>query len=225
MITRTDGSRPSTIDARYAPNPFTTVPRNVISGLIANMETHGTMRTLSGIASTVFGSMSQMTARQLGTVKASFLDALEYNDPDIDVHGWVRKFTGATLKYSGYNGSEEFVRTVSTASAMQWVTDFLAAAPNSSVAKEAEAMMARMKVDPAAVRAEKGDFAHGRESRTLIRRLVKEAQFGYDSSQVPVWANSATAPLWFVGTTNEVSPGRHAHDVLFLPEKIGRAHV
>jgi RNA polymerase sigma factor (sigma-70 family) len=178
-------------------NPFTTVPRNMISGLLANIDVVGTVNTLKGLWKVISGQVNQMTAKQLGTVKANFLDALDWSDPEMDTAKWIRAFTGTTLKASGYDASERFVRTVATAAAMQFVTDYLHAAQGSKAAEEAEAMLRRLGVDPAAVKAEAGDFKQGRASRTAVRALVRAAQFGYDVSQVPLWANGPTGRLFY----------------------------
>ena len=178
-------------------NPFTTVPRNMISGALANLELGGTVRTLKALASIVNGTVTNMTALQLGTVKANFLDALEYSDPEMDVAQGIRKFTGTALRISGYNASEGFNRLLATATGMQYATDFLAATPGSAMAREGEAFIRRLGLDPQAIRAEAGDFRQGRESRNFVRRFVKESQFGYDAAQVPLWANGPTGRLFY----------------------------
>lgn len=178
-------------------NPFTTVPRNMISGVLANIEMGGTRRTMKALGRIIAGTVTPMTARQLGTVKANVLDAQDYNDPELTAAAGVRKFANFTLGMSGYHASERLVRTLATATAMQWVTDYLHAAADSKTAREAEAFMRRVNVEPSAVRVEDGDFKQGAATRTLVRRFVLESQFGYDSAQVPLWANSPTGRLFY----------------------------
>ena len=177
-------------------NPFGTVPRNIISGVMSNIEMFGTMRTLRGLAEIARGAITQMTAKQLGTVKANFMEAVDYSDRELDAGSWIRRFSNFTLKISGYQASERWVRTLATASAMTYVTDYLAAQPGSAVAVEAEAFMRRMKVDPEKVRAESGDFAKGQETRRAVRSFVNESQFSYGASQVPVWENTPSGRLF-----------------------------
>jgi hypothetical protein len=206
-------------------NPLTTVPRNVISGLLANVEAGGLLRTFKAFSQVVSGQVSQMTAKQLGTVKANVLDSQDYQDPELSAADWVRRFSNFTLGASGYNASERFVRTIATATAMQYVTDYLHAAPNSKTAQEAEAFMGRVGVDPRKIRVEDGDFKQGRESRTLIRRFVKDSQFGYDVSQVPLWANSPVGRLFYQfgrwGTQRARTLWKHVFEPAIFGELVG----
>lgn len=175
-------------------SPTTTVLRNLISGVSATPELLGVRRSLKGIAKTIVSRQARMDAREIGTVRdniADFLHADRLGDSPVD--NAIRSVVDAGLKYSGYNGSEVFVRTHGTVTAAQFAKDAVAALakkPTSMRSKEALGLFKRMGVDAAKIVAEKADWKSGPETRKFIRTVVRDTQGGYRFDQVPLWANS-----------------------------------
>lgn len=175
-------------------SPTTTVMRNLISGVSATPELLGVRRSLKGFADTIRKSQTRMDAREIGTVRdniADFLHADRLGDSPVD--NAIRSVVDAGLKYSGYNGSEVFVRTHGTVTAAQFAKDAVAAIqqkPGSMRSKEALGLFQRMGVDAAKIVAEKADWKTGPETRKFIRTVIRDTQGGYRFDQVPLWANS-----------------------------------
>lgn len=175
-------------------SPTTTVMRNLLSGTSATPELLGARRSIKGFADTIKSSQARMDAREIGTVRdniADFLHADRLGDSPVD--NAIRSVVDAGLKYSGYNGSEVFVRTHGTATASQFAKDAVAAInknPTSMRSKEALGLFKRVGVSPEKIVAENADWKAGPETRKFIRTFVRDTQGGYRFDQVPLWANS-----------------------------------
>lgn len=175
-------------------NPFTTVPRNLFSGVAATPELLGIRRSIKALADTAKISQAKMSAVEIGTVRdniGDFLHADRLGDSPID--DAIRAIVDTGLKVSGYNGSETFVRTHGAMTASHFAKDGVAAIlknPASMRSKEALGLFKRMGVDAEKIVAEGADWKTGPETREFIRTVIRETQGGYRFDQVPLWANS-----------------------------------
>lgn len=182
-------------------NPVTTVPRNFLSGIAATSEVLGVVRSAKPLVEMVTNAQSRMDARQIGAVRdrmADFLHADQLGESFID--DAVRVVTSKALKYSGYNGSEVFVRAHGSLTAQQFATDAVAAInknPTSYRSREALALFKRMGVDAKEVVKEDADWKTGDETRKFIRTVIRDTQGGYRFDQVPLWANSPVGRFFY----------------------------
>lgn len=182
-------------------DPTTTVPRNVISGLIAPTELFGVARSLKGVVDVVKNSQTRMMAREVGAVRENlgqYLHADQLGNSFWD--DATSFFTDKALKLSGNTASETFVRSHSGAVASQFVKDAAASLqknPSSGFSKEALGMFKRWGIDGEKILAEGGDWKTGLESRKFIRTAIREMQGGYRYDQVPLWAQSPTGRFFY----------------------------
>lgn len=182
-------------------NPVTTVPRNFISGIAATSEVLGVVRSAKPLVEMVTNAQSRTDARQIGAVRdrmADFLHADQLGESFID--DAVRVVASKALKYSGYNGSEVFVRAHGSLTAQQFAADAVAAInknPASYRSREALALFKRMGVDAKEIVKEKADWKTGDETRKFIRTVIRDTQGGYRFDQVPLWANSAVGRFFY----------------------------
>lgn len=174
-------------------SPTTSVMRNTLSGLTSTAEVMGIRRSLAPIVQATRRA-ERSNAREMGAVRSDmgdFLHADQLGQSVVD--DVVRAITDKALKFSGYNGSEVFVRTHGALTAAQFARDGVAAIakkPGSMRGKEALAMFQRMGVDAKKIVAEKADWRAGAETRKFIRTVIRDTQGGYRFDQVPLWANS-----------------------------------
>lgn len=182
-------------------NPVTTVPRNLLSGISATAELLGATRSASTLLKTATSAQTRMDAREIGAVKermADFLHADQLGESFID--DAIREVTSKALKYSGFNGSEVFVRSHGALTASQFAVDgvdAINANPSSRRSKEALSLFKRMGVDAKQIVAENADWKTGAETRKFIRTIIRDTQGGYRFDQVPLWANSAVGRFFY----------------------------
>lgn len=176
-------------------SPTTSVVRNTLSGLSASTELMGVRRSVSNLVKAATDAQTKMDAKEIGAVRdniGDFLYADQLGDSALD--DMVRGVTDVALKYSGYNGSETFVRTHAAATASQFAKDGITAIakdPSSMRSKEALGLFKRLGVDAKEIVAEGADWKTGPETRKFIRAIIRDSQGGYRFDQVPLWANSA----------------------------------
>lgn len=175
-------------------SPTTSVVRNALSGLAATGEVLGVKRATQNLVKAAIDAQAKMDAKEIGAIRENigdFLHADQLADSPLDTA--IRGTTNTLLKYSLYNGSENFVRTHAALTASQFAKDgvkAIAKNPNSGMAKEALAMFKRIGVDAEKVVAENADWKTGPETRKFVRTIIRDTQGGYRFDQVPLWANS-----------------------------------
>lgn len=178
-----------------------TVMRNTLSGLTSTTELLGIRRSLAPMIKTVTSAQSRMGAREIGAVRddmGNFLHADKLGESFVD--DAVRTITNQSLKYSGYTGSEVFVRSHAALTATQFAKDGVAALnlrPTSRRSKETLGMFKRMGVDAEKIVAENADWKTGPETRKFVRTVIRDTQGGYRFDQVPLWANSNTGRFFY----------------------------
>lgn len=181
-------------------SPTTTVLRNMISGTIATGEMFPANSSLRGLVESV-SSDAFRDAREMGVIRDNLSDALHADRlGDSPFDEALRTFQNKALKYSGYNGSEVFVRTHAAATASQFAMDAaeaIAKDPSSARSREALALFKRMEVDPNLIVAEMGNWRNGTETSKFIRKTVRENQGGYRFDQLPLWANSVAGRFFY----------------------------
>lgn len=174
-------------------SPTTSVVRNTLSGLTSTAELMGIRRSLAPLARAMTRG-ERANAKEMGAVRQDMGDFLHADKLGTTVVDDVVRFvTDKALKFSGYNGSEVFVRTHGALVASQFARDGIAAIvknPASMRAKEALAMFKRMGVDAQKIVSENADWKAGPETRQFIRTVIRDTQGGYRFDQVPLWANS-----------------------------------
>lgn len=173
-------------------SPTTSVMRNTLSGLTSTVELMGVKRSLAPLVQAIRKG-ERANAREMGAVRSDIGDFLHADQLGKGVtDDVIRAFTDKALKFSGYNGSEVFVRTHATLASAQFARDgaaAIAAKPTSMRSKEALALFQRMGVDAKKIVAEKADWKNGTETRKFIRTVIRDTQGGYRFDQVPLWAN------------------------------------
>lgn len=183
-------------------NPTSTVPRNLFSGLETAVELMGTRRTLKAAAQTILKPAARLEPREAGVIKddmAALLHA-EQLTGDNALDNSLRWLTNNVLKYSGYNTSENFVRTTNFLAGSAFAKDFAALAaksPNNRTARQMAGLIERMGVKPDDVIAESGDWRRGEATRTFIRKVVNSSQGGYRFNQVPLWAGTPMGRFFY----------------------------
>jgi hypothetical protein len=183
-------------------DPTGTVMRNLTTGMVGTAEVFGARRSLAKVVEAARES-SRMDAKEIGAVRdniADFLHADQLGKTPFD--DAIRIVTDKALTWSGYQGSEVFVRTHNGLVASQFAKDAAAAissatARPSRLAKEALAMFKRWDIDPVKIAAEKGEWKDGPETRKFIRTAIREMQGGYRFDQVPLWANSTVGRFFY----------------------------
>lgn len=181
-------------------NPTSTVVRNLLSGLSATTETFGVRRAMAEVKGAAKAA-SRLDAKAIGAVRedmADFLHADQLGKNPVDE--LIGKVTNKALKYSGFSGSETFVRTHNALTASSFAQDAVASLtknPKNALSKEALALMKRWDVNPETVIAEGANWRSGPETRKFIRTAVREMQGGYKFDQVPLWANSPRGRFFY----------------------------
>jgi len=174
-------------------SPTTSVMRNMTSGLVITGEVLGHTRSARALSSAAKKAHRE-NAREIGAVRENmgdFLHADKLGESFID--DAVRAVTDKALKWSGYNGSEVFVRSHAALTASQFAKDGVAAIlkrPDSMRSKEALGLFKRMGADAEKIVAEGANWKTGPETRKFIRTVIRDVQGGYKMDQVPLWANS-----------------------------------
>lgn len=182
-------------------NPTSTVPRNLLSGLETQAEMFGAARTLGSFKDFLKAS-ERVGAKELGIVRddlASMLHAEQLPD-DSTVDRGIRSVTDAFLKFSGFDASERFVRTINFLSGSSFARDAAAAItanPTSRFAKQAQGLFKRLGVDATKIAAEGGDWKTGPETQKFIRSAINQTQGGYKFNQVPLWASTPAGRFFY----------------------------
>lgn len=182
-------------------SPTTTVLRNMLSGTAATSEVLGVRRSTENLIKAATDAQTKLDAREIGAVRENlgdFLHADQLGETKGDVI--IRSIVNKTMKWSGYNASEGFVRTHAAATASQFAKDgvkAIAKDPKSGAAKEALGLFKRLGIDAEKVVAEGADWKTGAESRKFIRTVIRETQGGYRFDMVPLWANSAVGRFFY----------------------------
>ncbi len=183
-------------------DPTGTVMRNLTTGMVGTGEVFGARRSLAKVVDAA-RVQSRMDAKEIGSVRdniADFLHADQLGHSFVD--DAIRSITDKALTWSGYQGSEVFVRTHNGLVASQFAIDAAkelssGASKPSGAAKEALAMFKRWEIDPEKIKAEGGDWKTGPETRKFIRTAIREMQGGYRFDQVPLWANSTVGRFFY----------------------------
>lgn len=187
-------ARAQTVGSGLLLSSPTTVLRNLLSGVSATPELLGARRSLQSLADIIKNRQVRMDAREIGAVRDNMGDFLHVDRlGESFVDDAIRDAVDAGLKYSGYNGSEVFVRSHGALTASQFAKDGIAEIaknPASRRSKEALALFKRMGADAEKIVAEAADWKTGPETRKFIRTVIRDTQGGYRFDQVPLWANS-----------------------------------
>lgn len=201
-------------------SPTTTVLRNMLSGTGATAEMFGVDRAARAMVDAV-KPQSFSDAREMGVIRSNMGDLLNADQlGDTPMDDALRSFQNFALKWSGYNGSELFVRTHAAMAGSQYTLDAVQAIiadPNSNFSKEAKALFKRMGVDETAILSEAGDWKNGQETRKFIRAVIRDSQGGYRFDQVPLWANSAAGRFFYQYGRYGVQRGRNLFKNAVIP--------
>lgn len=183
-------------------NPTSTVPRNLLSGLASSAELLGTRRTLAAATRVLSRSAESLGAKEIGVLKddMSALLHAEQLTSDSPIDNFLRSTSRLMLKASGYDASENFVRTTNFLAGAQFARDFVAAVkanPNGRKTRQMAGLIQKMGVKPDDLIAENGEWKTGDNTRKFIRAVVGQQQGGYKFNQVPLWAGTPTGRFFY----------------------------
>lgn len=178
-------------------NPVT-IGVNLTSGMGYTATTFGYRNTLKGLWEARRYGQLAMEAREKGVIPE---DLMSLQD-DADKLGSTaiskaQSFTGKMLKYSGYNLSEEIVRTTALGAAKAYIRNALsvhAQRPESRKAKLINAEFKRMGVDPQKIYEEGGK---GKETDKFYRAAINAGQGGYKVDQTPIYMDTPAGRFFF----------------------------
>lgn len=178
-------------------NPVT-IGVNLTSGMGYTATTFGYRNTLKGLWEARRYGQLAMEAREKGVIPE---DLMSLQD-DADRLGSTaiskaQAFTGKMLKYSGYNLSEEIVRTTALGAAKAYIRNALsvhAQRPESRKAKLINAEFKRMGVDPERIYGEGGK---GKETDKFYRAAINAGQGGYKVDQTPIYMDTPAGRFFF----------------------------
>lgn len=182
-------------------SPTTTVFRNLLSGVAATTEILGVRRSLAALFKTISDSSTKANAKEIGAIRENigeFMHADQLGQSRADE--LIRGATNTALKWSGYNASENFVRTHAAVTASQFAKDAVASLakdPTSGRSKEALGLFKRTGVDAEKIVAENADWKTGAETRKFIRTVIRDSQGGYRYDMVPLWSGSTAGRLLY----------------------------
>ncbi len=178
-------------------NPLT-IGVNVLTGLGYNATTMGLRHSLRGLAELrkLHSTIDDAHARGLllDDMMSMMHDADQYGSGTVQR---IQRFTGAMLKYSGYNASETFVRAHGLLTAKSFLREALAAhehAPNGRRARLYAAWFGRNNIDAAKLMAERGS---GITTDRFYREAVNAGQGGYRYDQVPIFTDTPIGRFLF----------------------------
>jgi hypothetical protein len=182
-------------------NPTSTVPRNLVSGFQTNAELLGYLRTAKA-ATQALKASNRVPAKELGVIRDDIASMLHADQlpGDSFIDDVIRSGTDKLLKYSGYDASEQWVRSTGTLAASSFARDAAKAIttkPNSAFAKQAQGLIRRMGVDPTTMATEGGNWRTGTETQRFIRAIVNQTQGGYKFNQVPLWAGTPAGRFFY----------------------------
>lgn len=183
-------------------NPTSTVPRNLLSGLVSTAELLGTRRTIRAANSAIISAHGKLGAKESGVLRedmAALLHA-EQVTGDSMIDNATRWLSKTMLRISGYDASERFVRTTNFLAGSSFARDFAAVAksnPNGRMARQMAALIERVGVDPNDIIKENGDWKTGDQTRRFLRTVVTRQQGGYKFNQVPLWGGTAQGRFFY----------------------------
>lgn len=163
-------------------NPATSA-LNLIGGLFQNVSTFGARNAIRAIGDLRRLSSTIRDAHEIGVLRGDYLDILHDNEV-MDVPSLVRKATEIELKIGGYNFTEAVNRVHGFMIARSWLREALKA--EGGALKQYKRLIDKTGADFDKLKA--GDKA---ETERFYRKAVNEAQFSYNLSQTPVYANTA----------------------------------
>lgn len=203
-------------------NPISTVPRNLLGGMVNTAELLGTRRAISSAAHTITSAQARLNAKQAGVVKDSMATLLHVDQLPEDSP--VRQFADLMLKASGYNASENWVRTTNFLAADSFAREAateMAARPNSPLARQMAGLIERMKIKPDDIIAEGGNWQTGQQTRRFIREIVSQQQGGYRFNQVPLWAGSPMGRFFYQFGRWGTQRSQNLWNNVFMPALVG----
>lgn len=163
-------------------NPATSA-LNLIGGLFQNVSTFGARNAIRAIGDLRHLSATIKDAHEIGVLRGDYLNIL-HDSEVMDVPSLVRKTTEVALKIGGYNFTEAANRVHGFMIARSWLREALKA--EGGALKQYKRLIDKTGADFDKLKA--GDKA---ETERFYRKAVNEAQFSYNLSQTPVYANTA----------------------------------
>ena len=164
-------------------NPATSA-LNLIDGLFQNASTFGVSNMIRGLADLRQLSKAIKDAHDIGILRGDFLDLLHDNEV-MDVPRIASNATKVALSVGGYNLTESINRMHAYMTAKAWLREALKAKPGSGAARQYQRLLDKSGADVAKLKG--GDAA---ETEKFYRKAVNEAQFSYNLTQTPVYANT-----------------------------------
>lgn len=164
-------------------NPATSA-LNLIGGLFQNASTFGVSNMIRGLSDLRQLSKAIKDAHDIGILRGDFLDLLHDNEV-MDVPRIASKATKVALSVGGYNLTESINRMHAYMTARAWLREALKAKPGSGAARQYQRLLDKSGADVEKLKAGDAD-----ETEKFYRKAVNEAQFSYNLTQTPVYANT-----------------------------------
>jgi GGDEF domain-containing protein len=186
-------------------NPATAT-LNLVGGTTLSVQMFGFRRVAQAYAELVKGWQAiQQEGTELGILGKDVLNILrdaendghQYLDTPSKTKAALSKFTAATMKWGGYTGTENIIRSTAMVAAKLQLADALKAWNQNIHGAESKkyiAFMQRNRIDADKLMAENGE---GDETSRYLRLMVNIPQGSYRADQVPLYVDNKIGRFLF----------------------------